>query len=214
MKQKKRILLLSSFAILPFTFFTFRISTTILGPKWGYFAGFGAYWAFALLIIWFIADSRKGYFRSMLRGNGDNEKRKLLSVAPLLPVAGVFYISFLPSMARLTVQTGALVLAMAILNGLIEEIYWRGLYLKEFGNNIVIGLYLSTLLFGVWHFSLWFVKGIEYSGGLLALVGGAYLMGLLWSYSSRKIGNIRMCIVGHVFVNVFAFTGLFVDNSF
>ncbi|MCK5065185.1 MAG: CPBP family intramembrane metalloprotease, partial [Candidatus Fermentibacteraceae bacterium] len=91
---------------------------------------------------------------------------------------------------------------------------WRGLYLKEFGNNIVIGLYLSTLLFGVWHFSLWFVEGIEYSGGLLALVGGAYLMGLLWSYSSRKIGNIRMCIVGHVFVNVFAFTGLFVDNSF
>lgn len=214
MKQRKRILLLSSFAVLPFTFFAFRILTTILGPKWGYFAGFGAYWVFTMLITWFMTNSRKGYFLSMLRGHGDNKKMKLLGVAPLLPVVGVFFISFLPNAVRLTVPTGVLVLAMAILNGSIEEIYWRGLYLKEFGNNIVIGLFLSTILFGAWHFSLWFAKGIEYSGGLLALVGGAYLMGLLWSYSSRKIGNIRMCIVGHVFVNVFAFTGLFVNNSF
>lgn len=203
MKQKKRFLLLSPFAVLPFTFFSFRILATTLGPKWGYFAGFGAYWTFAMLIIWFMADSRKGYFMSMLRGYGDNKKRKLLGAAPLLPVAGVFFISFLPNAVRLTVPTGVLVLTMAILNGSIEEIYWRGLYLKEFGNNIVIGLFLSTVLFGAWHFSLWFAKGIEYSGGLLALVGGAYLMGLLLSCSSRKIGNIRMCIVGPVFVNVF-----------
>ena len=94
-----------------------------------------------------------------------------------------------------------------------EEIYWRGLYLKEYGDNLFVGVLLSTFLFTLWHISLWHIKGLTYQGGLIALVGGAYIMGILWCFISRKVQNISYCLIAHVFVNIFVFTGLFVQNS-
>jgi membrane protease YdiL (CAAX protease family) len=103
---------------------------------------------------------------------------------------------------------------MAVLNGSIEEFYWRGLYLLEYRENARIGFFLSSLLFGAWHFSVWFARGMLYKDGMPALVGGAYVMGLLWTWVARSQGNIRAVLPAHVLVNLFAFTGLFVDNGF
>ena len=214
MKNNKTILLISSFIVFPFTLVVFRMATTILGPKWGYLFGFGVYWAYALSITWILTTKEKRYLSSILRTNSKIKYRLLFNAAALLPVPGVFFISFLPNASHLSLQTGILVLVVAILNGLIEEIYWRGLYLKEYGSSLLIGFILSTLLFTTWHFSLWYAKGIEYQGGLLALVGGAFIMGLLWSFISRKVKSIKICIIAHIIVNIFAFTGLFVENSF
>ena len=86
--------------------------------------------------------------------------------------------------------------------------------LKEFENSFFFGFVVSSVLFGMWHISLWYLKGITYHGGFAALVGGAFAMGLLWSYSARKLKNITLCIYAHILVNIFAFTGLFVDNNF
>jgi membrane protease YdiL (CAAX protease family) len=103
---------------------------------------------------------------------------------------------------------------MAVLNGSIEEFYWRGLYLLEYRDNVPIGFFLSTLLFGAWHFSVWSARGIVYKDGIVALIGGAYVMGLLWAWVARSQGNIRAVVFAHVLVNLFAFTSLFVDNGF
>jgi membrane protease YdiL (CAAX protease family) len=214
MKSNKTILLISSIIVFPFTLVVFRMATTMLGPKWGYLFGFGIYWAYALTIIWILTTTKKRYLRSILRTNSKIKYRLFFNATALLPVVVIFFISFLPNVGYLSLQTGILVLIAAILNGLIEEIYWRGLYLKEYGNSLLIGLILSTLLFTIWHFSLWYAKGIEYQGGLLALVGGAFMMGMLWSFISRKLKNIKICIIAHIMVNIFAFTGLFVQNSF
>ncbi len=214
MKSYKTILLISSIIVFPFTLVVFRMATTLLSPKWGYLFGFGVYWAYSLSITWILTTTEKRYLRSILRTNSKIKYRFLFNATALLPVVGIFFLSFLPNVSYLSLHTGILVLIAAILNGLIEEIYWRGLYLKEYGNSLLIGLILSTLLFTTWHISLWYAKGIEYKGGLLALVGGAFMMGLLWSFISRKVKNIKICIIAHIIVNIFAFTELFVQNSF
>jgi hypothetical protein len=104
-------------------------------------------------------------------------------------------------------------LSISIVNGTIEEIYWRGLYLRVFKENHYFILIVSPLLFALMHGSFLAIKGMAYHGGVSALVGGALFMGLLWSFVSFKLNSIRYCIVGHVLVNVFAFTGLFVENN-
>lgn len=43
MKDKKRILVISSIVLLPFTFVLFQITTGLLGPKLGYVTGFLGY---------------------------------------------------------------------------------------------------------------------------------------------------------------------------
>jgi membrane protease YdiL (CAAX protease family) len=137
-----------------------------------------------------------------------------ISLAAFLPALGLFFVSFLPNAAQLTLSTGILLVLVVLLNGVVEEMYWRGLYLLEYPDDSRIGFVLAWFLFGAWHISLWFARGVVYKDGFLALVGGAYMLGLLWTWVARSNGNLRAVIPAHILANLFAFTALFVDNGF
>jgi hypothetical protein len=214
LKDKKRILLISSLALLPFTFVLFQLTTLWLGPKWGYITGFLGYWAYCLVTAWLLSGSDGNYFRRMWTEQREGKSLRWISLLAFLPVFGVFFVSFLPNVSKLTFSTGVLLIFFVVLNGAIEELYWRGLYLLEYPNDARIGFFLSLLLFGAWHISLWFARGVLYKDGFLALVGGAYGLGLIWTWVARSNGNLRAVVPSHILVNLFALTALFVDNGF
>jgi membrane protease YdiL (CAAX protease family) len=139
---------------------------------------------------------------------------KWIALAAFLPALGTFFISFLPNAALLTFSTSVLIVLTAVLNGFIEELYWRGLYLLEYPDNHRIGFLFSWLLFGAWHISLWFARGVIYEDGFLTLVGGSYGLGLLWTWSARTSRNLRTVVPAHILTNIFAFTALFLNNRF
>jgi uncharacterized protein len=214
MKDKKRILLLSSLALLPFTFVLFQLTTLWLGPKWGYITGFLGYWAYCVVTARLLSGSDWNYFKEMWSRERGGKYASWISLAAFIPVLGVFFVSFLPNVSKLTLSTGALLLFTVLFNGTIEELYWRGLYLHEYPNDARIGFLLSLLLFGAWHVSLWFARGVVYKDGFLALVGGAYGLGLIWTWVARSNGNLRAVVPSHILVNLFALTAFFVDNGF
>lgn len=214
MKHNQRILLISSLVILPFTFAAFQILPNVLGPKWGYGAGFLFYWLYTLFTVKLITGFDESFLRSMIHSPRNPASAAWVNAVAFVPVIGVFFVSFLPNVAKLPLLSGTVVAVVALLNGTIEEIYWRGLYITEYKNSWRLGFFISTFLFGAWHISLWFAPHIVYQGGAVALIGGAYFMGLLWASVARSVGNIRACMVAHILVNLFAFTGLFVENGF
>ena len=214
MTNKKRTLLVSSLLMLPVTFGLFQLTTASLGPKWGYVTGFLGYWAYCLITAWLVSGSDWNYFKDIWSQQRDGKYAKWIALAAFIPAFGVFFVSFLPNVAKLTLSAAILLIVMVILNGTIEELYWRGLYLLEYPNNARIGFFLSWLLFGAWHISLWFARGILYKDGFLALVGGAYGLGLIWTWVARSNGNLRAVVSAHILANLFAFTALFVDNGF
>lgn len=214
MQNKQRTLLISSLILLPFTFGLFQLTTLALGPKWGYVTGFLGYWSYCLLTAWFISGSDWNYFKAMWNQPRNNKYARWIGLAAFIPALGVFFVSFLPNVTKLTLSTGALLVGMVLLNGFMEEVYWRGLYLLEYPDNSRIGFILAWLLFGAWHISLWFARGMIYKDGFLALVGGAYGLGLLWTWVARSNRNLRAVVPAHILANLFAFTALFVDNGF
>ena len=214
MKDKKRILLISSFVLLPFTFALLQFTTLTLGPKWGYIIGFIGYWVYCLFTVWLMSGPGWNYLKGIWNQQRESKYAKWIGFAAFIPAFGVFFVAFLPNVAKLTLSAGVLLIFMAVLNGSIEEFYWRGLYLLEYRDNARIGFFLSTLLFGAWHFSVWSSRGVVYKDGIIALIGGAYVMGLLWAWVARSQGNIRAVLFAHILVNLFAFTSLFVDNGF
>lgn len=106
------------------------------------------------------------------------------------------------------------VLIYAILNGSIEELFWRGTFHNIYGSDRVRSYLLPTILFTCWHFSLLFANGMSYHGGALALVGGAGVMGLIWGLTMYKTRNIKLVIVAHVMSNFFAFSQLLYENLY
>ena len=210
---KNPILIISSILVLPFNLLICGIASANLGARNGFILGCVFYWLYVSLIVLLLNKGDFYRFRKIFSSSDKFQHAGLLKIAVFLPPIGVFFALFMPNIENLTLKTGLIILGLAIINGTVEEIYWRGLYLKSCQENPYIILVVSPLLFALMHFSFLAVSGINYPGGGLALVGGAFLMGLLWSYVSFKLNTIRYCIASHIFVNVFAFTGLFVKNG-
>jgi len=214
MQNKKTILLISSLLMLPITYLWVQFTTSTFGSKWGYVTGLAGYWVYCLTIVGLVTSGNMDAIKSLWSNQNGGKYLKWISLAAFIPVFGVFFVSFLPNAAQLTLSTGVLLFVVVLLNGSIEELYWRGLYLLEYPDNTRIGFLFSWLLFGAWHISLWFAKGVVYKDGFLALVGGAYGLGLLWTWVARSNGNLKAVTLSHILVNLFAFTALFVDNGF
>lgn len=192
----------------------FQITSTTLGAKWGYIIGLVGYWSYCLFSAWLMAGFNWDYFREAWNGRSGNKYDKWIFLAAFVPVLPTLFYSYFYDVPTPTLATTALVIFISVVNGPIEEFYWRGLYLLEYRDNPWIGFFLSTLLFGLWHFAVWFAKGVQYDSGVLPLVGGAYFLGLLWAWVTRSTGNFRAAAFAHILINLFALTGLFVANGF
>ncbi len=214
MQNKKTILLISSLLMLPITYFWVQFTTSSFGAKWGYITGLAGYWVYCLIIAGLVSAGNMAYFKSLWNNQNSGKYIKRISLLAFMPALGLFFVSFLPNVGQLSLSTGVLLVIVVALNGFIEELYWRGLYLLEYPENSRIGFFLASILFGLWHISLWFAKGVLYKDGFLAMVGGAYVLGLIWTWIARLNGNLKVVIPSHILVNLFAFTALFVDNGF
>ncbi len=214
MKDKKLMLLVSSFILLPFVFLLFQFTTLIFGAKWGFVTGFLGYWVYCLLTVWLISGADLNYLKDVWNQQRESKYTKLIGAILAFVVIACFFVGIVPVAAKLTLSAGVLALIISVLNAPIEELYWRGLYLLEYRDNERIGFILSSLLFGAWHFSLWFARGMIYKEGIFVVVGVPYLLGLLWTWTARSNGNIRAAVLTHILIDIFALTNLFVRNGF
>ena len=199
--------------ILPFMIIVFYAAVLFLGRVKGYFTGFIIYWIYCLLFSILLLKRGERKLSSLFKSRPDSNKGLLYSITALIPAAGVFFIQFLPYISLLNRGIILLIIFNSLFNGFIEELYWRGLYLLEFRDSSFFGFWLSTILFGAWHIALYTIVSINF-GGFIPLVGGALIMGLIWGLCARKTGSILFPVLGHITVNLFAFTGLYIENSF
>lgn len=83
---------------------------------------------------------------------------------------------------------------LGLLPGLSEELLFRGVMLPSLGLNI-LGLMVSSLLFGVLHLSGW---------QQWSYVVWATIVGLILGYSAIATGNLLVPVVAHIVTNLVA----------
>ncbi len=120
---------------------------------------------------------------------------------------------FLPSVASLPGPVLMAVFAVALVNGIVEELFWRGTFIATFPDRLFLAWVYPTMLFAGWHVALSLLPGIEYEGGPVALIGGALMMGFVWGLVVLRTRDIRSVTAAHVLTNVFAFGGLLLANG-
>lgn len=204
LRQKALILMPLLLSII--TYFCYQWLVALLGPKAGYFGGFLFYWIcwglfFSLWIL-----GRQG-FRELFR---DTHLRfgqlawlgLILLVIPLLLGFGYAFPRVL-SRANLGVIIASL--GIALVNGALEEVLWRGTYVRIFPNHWFLGYIYPAIGFGVWHFSPQSVFPNTAPGGSVSLVIVAGLVGLMWGWVARRSGSILRTTISHI---LFDFSGL------
>lgn len=198
----------ASIVILCFPIFAFF--GKLKDPLNAYIFSFLAYWiliSFAS-ISFILLDSRK---TAKLSNYLIKAKRKYLLGLSFVPTMGVLFIVFLPNLPSLNPWLLSAVLLISLFNGVLEELFWRGITLVEYAESVPL-LFISTALFTTFHFAFLLLP-LEYQGGAVNLVAGSAIMGALWLFVAKYTENITAIMVAHVLVNLFAFVGLFIDNN-
>lgn len=178
--------------------------TSHFTPIWGYFGTLAFYWLVVLtpLMIWRGTDLRQLQLGLPSRG--------LIGLV-FLPVAIVAIVASMAFAANpLPLWVVGAVVLIAICNGTLEELFWRGTVQKN--GATVRGIALGVALFTSWHFALLTAQNVHVTGGALGLLGGAAMGGALWAYARAKTGRSGLGALGHIGLNIFAFLELTTHN--
>lgn len=204
------ILCISMLLLIPFL-------TNKLGKTIGYILGFCIYWlVFCLPVTLYSCNGFSGLKEVYSqKSNIKISEKKVWYLIALIPCIATFFVVFKKFAPTAGFQVLVIASIYALINGTIEEMFWRGAFNKVFINSNIFFAYIyPAIFFGIWHIALYFAKGIVYQGGFASLVGGAFFMGLLWGWVAYKTKSIKTVTLAHIITNFFAFTGMIFFNWF
>jgi uncharacterized protein len=201
------VLVLTPPFLLLSTYFAYRFLAGRLGPRWGYLAGFLFYWLAWCLALPLVLLGPQGFldlFR--LQGTGLGDPWWLGLIALLIPLLLGYGYAFPQALGRRPGWNVLLASAiLALINGTLEEVLWRGTYVAVFPNKWLLAILFPALGFGLWHLAPQAVHPNTAPGGRWSLVAVAAVMGLLWGWVAYSSGSIVWTTVSHI---LFDFTGL------
>ena len=204
-KKKQFFLLLLPWLLNPTMMLVFAAASNRLGANAGYLAGFAIYWLLCLLLPRWLLGA--GGVSDLFR-----ERRPLLSrenwlavVLLCLTAVGAFFVYFLPRLAQAGPVLLLATLPTAILNGLCEEILWRGLYVRSFPQQPWLAVVYPALGFSLWHLAPQLVYPA--AGGIWGLVVSAFFLGLVYGFAAWRSGSMKWSGISHSLNGVLAFSG-------
>lgn len=216
LSKNQRILVYSAPVLNISMIILFPILTSVLGKTLGYILGFCIYWfAFCMPVTLYVIKGTNG-LKDLYNqeSNITMKMKKLLYAIAFVPCIATFFVVFKGTVQVAGFRVLSIAIAFAAINGTVEEMFWRGVYNKEFSNDILWAYFYPSIFFGAWHIALYYAQGMVYHGGFAPLVFGALFMGLLWGWVAYKTKSIRIVTIAHVITNIFAFTGMIYDNWF
>lgn len=213
---KKQIVMLAAAPLLVIsTIAAFQVCTSNYGKTTGYILGFCFYWLIWCLILPMLivgTSNIKNLYKIKAPAFGKPAILNIvLTIFPFI-LTGTVVFSRIADKINANVIVYALI--FALINGSMEELFWRGTFNAVFENNIWLSYIYPTIFFGAWHIALYLVKDISYQGGFLSLVGGATIMGFAWGWAAWRSNTITFTTAAHILTNFFAFSGLIFENWF
>lgn len=153
MKQRQEALLLALPLVLFLTTATVFLSlASWLGKETGYLLGFLFYWAFWCLFIPRLILGKTGSRSLVIDRMPLFARSNWLAALLFLVVTGVTLIMYLSGFLRASRTLILLAIPCATVNGLCEEMLWRGVYVRSFPGNPWLAIFYPALGFAVWHF--------------------------------------------------------------
>lgn len=206
-RLNRTVLIMTPPVLLVTTYLAYNGFVALFGFRWGYFLGFLFKWVcWCLLIpVWLVGING---VRGMFRGTHPPVGRPawlgwVLLALPLIVAYGYAFPRLLP---QATVTIVLLSAVIALVNGTLEEVLWRGTYMQVFPGQPIWAWIYPSLGFALWHIAPQSVTGgVGTPGGTAAFVTVAGLFGLGWGWVAYRTDSIRWPVASHVLLD---FAGL------
>lgn len=196
------------FALLT-TYAVLQSARSLFAPRAAYGMGLLFYWVVWCLLLPIAIVGPRGVAGMFGRSRRELRLREIvLFVLP--PVIG--FSTFFPLLLWMgNPRIYAAAAAIAIVNGTVEEILWRGLYLEVFGNRVWGGVIYPAIAFGLWHVAPVAARWTLSPWLVLLVALSAALVGLGYGLIVRRTRSVRWTVLSHILMN---FAGLGVLTYF
>ncbi len=196
--DKKRIIAIISPPILlacMYPIFQF-LAGALANDRIAWYLGLAIYWLiwgalFPLLMIGF------QNIKELIRPQKISGKVLLLLAVPLVGSIGAKLVPGMGSYEKESILLAILVVSTAFGNGFFEELLWRGVYTKLVPTNLFFRMIWPGVWFGLWHYIPVSISNGELTG-LIGMMVGPMMMGLYFSYLTKKTNTLWWAIVAHV----------------
>jgi len=203
---KKNVLLIAPLVVMLTVYLVLVPLVERYGPGRGMLYGYLFYWGFWCIIFPLWAVGLEGFKRMFTPSAKSVGKVGWLLLAIPVIIYPAFYLPEVWQQITLTVVL--LSLLVALVNGTLEELLWRGTYVTAFPDNRFLGYLFPSVAFGVWHVAPYAaLPEFEAAGAVMGIAGGT-LFGLCWGWVAWKTGSIRLAAISHVLANFLAMAAL------
>jgi len=198
-----RAFLIAPVVLIVATYVVFRLFTPIAGERIASFTGFGFYWLLGGIVMPVTLIGRHGIAELFARRPVPRSVRFTIALVLLaVPVVFGFLFAF---PAILPFATGATLLglaAYAVVNGTLEEVFWRGVFARRFPSNPWLGMMYPAVLFSLWQLVPWAVFPTLLHVPAFIVLGVALPVGLLYNWVAWRTGSIHLTVLSHVLTNL------------
>lgn len=182
----------------------FGLSARLVGAEAGYLLGFGLYWLFWCLLVP-RALLGKAEFASILRDRARLFSRTNWLAAGLwLTVTVIAILMYVTDFLRAPLTLVLLAAPLATLNGLCEEILWRGLYVRLFPRMPWLAIVYPSLGFAFWHLAPQVIFPAENVSGFVI---STFFLALPYGLIAYKTGSARWTAISHSLSGILALSG-------
>ena len=205
-KIQRLVLLALPPVLIATTFVAFRVFVGLLGQKTGYVCGFAVYWFGWCLAVPVLVLGRAG-LKAVLRGSPSplGHPAWIGAVCLGVPLCLGYGYAFPRAVSGASPLAILVSAAVAVVNGPLEELLWRGTYLAVFRKSRLLGYVYPAIAFALWHLSPLSVFPSRMPGGNSAFVMVSGILGLLWGWAALRTGSIEGTSAAHA---LFDFAGL------
>jgi membrane protease YdiL (CAAX protease family) len=139
---------------------------------------------------------REGIGALFKEGNPLFQKSNWLPAVLLVMIVTITVIMY-PPLGLLAAPAKLLIIAIpvAIINGICEELLWRGLFVKAFQGNLILGVVFPSIGFALWHISPQLV--ISADTGIWPFVLSTFFLGISYAWISYRTSSIKWNAISH-----------------
>ena len=198
-------LLALPFILIPSAAFVFSTLTQRLGKEQGYLLGFLFYWTIWCLIVPLVYLGKDGFLSLFVDKtpllSGPNWLAAVLFIFITLVTLAMYGKGFIRAPWTLILVA----IPAATINGICEELLWRGLYVRAFPDNFWLAIIFPAIGFALWHLA---PRQIFSDGSKYSFVLSTFFLGLAYGFIAYKTGSAKWTVVSHSLNGIIALSGM------
>lgn len=182
----------------------FNIFTNWLGKEQGYLLGFLFYWTVWCVFIPVIYLGKDGFLSLFVDETPLLSRPNWLAAVIWASISLVSLIMYGRNFIRAPLTLILVAIPAATINGICEELLWRGLYIRAFPDNFWLAIIFPSIGFALWHLA---PRQVFSDGSKFDFILSTFFLGLAYGFIAYKTGSAKWTAISHSLNGILALGG-------